>query len=307
MKWSIEKKTGASLAVAGMILLLVAGLLYRNGRSSIEASEWVSHTHEVLGELEATLSALAEAQTLARGYIITGQEVFLEPYQAAAPGVRTKLDRLKSLTADNSRQQRRLAMLEGAVAEKLDSLQQNIDLRRQKGFEAAQQRVATGIGTKQMNQVRTIISEMKQEEEDLLKRRALEFRASTWKASLTFSCVIFLEFLLLGVVYYMFRRDIAQRKRADEALRESEERFRLLVDGVRDYAILMLDPTGRIASWNQGAERIKGYKANEILGRHFSCFYPPEDVQNGKPEHELNTAIAEGGYQDEGWRIRKHE
>ncbi len=75
MKWSIEKKTGAGLAVAGMILLLVAGLLYRNGRSSIEASEWVSHTHEVLGELEATLSAVAGAQTAARGYIITGQEV----------------------------------------------------------------------------------------------------------------------------------------------------------------------------------------------------------------------------------------
>src|SRR6201993_4654833 len=203
MKWSIEKKTGAGLAVAGMILLLVAGLLYRNGRSSIEASEWVSHTHEVLGELEATLSAVAEAQTAVRGYIVTGQEVFLEPYRAAAAGVRANLDRLKSLTADNPRQQGRLAMLERAVAEKLNSLQQNIDLRKQKGFEAAKQRVATGIDTKQMNQVRTIVSEMKQEEEDLLKRRALEFRANTRKTSLMFSCVIFLEFLLLGVVYYV--------------------------------------------------------------------------------------------------------
>jgi PAS domain S-box-containing protein len=305
MKWSIEKKIGAGLAVAGMILLLVAGLLYRNGRSSIEASEWVSHTHEVLGELEATLSAVAEAQTAARGYIITGQNVFLEPYQAEATRVRANLDRLKSLTVDNPRQQSRLAMLERAIADKLDSLQQNIDLRKQKGFEAAQQRVATGIGTKQMNQVRTIISEMKHEEEELLKRRALEFQANTRKASLMFSCVIFLEFLLLGVVYYVLRRDIAQRKRADEALGESEERFRRLVDGVRDYAVLTLDPAGRIASWNQGAERIKGYKTNEILGCHFSCFYPPEDVQNGKPEQELKTAIAEGRFEDEGWRVRK--
>ena len=85
MKWSIEKKTGAGLAVAGMILLLVAGLLYRNGRSFIEASEWVSHTHEVLAELEATLSAVAEAQAATDGYIITGQEVFLKPYQVAGP------------------------------------------------------------------------------------------------------------------------------------------------------------------------------------------------------------------------------
>src|SRR5258708_21204478 len=115
MKWSIEKKTGASLAVAGMILLLVAGLLYRNGRSSIEASEWVSHTHEVLGELEAMLSALAEAQTAARGYIITGQERFLEPYQAAVPADRANLDRLKSLTAPNPRQHDALAMLETSI------------------------------------------------------------------------------------------------------------------------------------------------------------------------------------------------
>ena len=305
MKWSIEKKTGAGLAVVGMILLLVCLIMYRNGRSSIEASKRVSHTHEVLGELEATLSAVAEAQTAARGYIITGQELFLEPYQAAVPAVRANLDRLKSLTADNPRQQGRLAMLERAVAEKLYSLRQNIDLRKQKGVEAAHQRVATGIGTMQMNQVKTIISEMKQEEEDLLKRRALEFRANTRKTSLMFSCVIFLEFLLLGVVNYVFRRDIAQRKRADEALRESEERFRLLVDGIRDYEVLMLDPTGRIASWNQGAERIRGYKADEILGRHFSCFYPPEDVQNGKPEHGLEAAIAEGRCEEEGWRVRK--
>jgi PAS domain S-box-containing protein len=242
---------------------------------------------------------------VARGYIITGQEVFLEPYRAAAPGIRANLDRLKSLTADNPRQQGRLAMLERAVAEKLDSLQQNIDLRKQKGFEAAQQRVATGIGTEQMNRVRTIIFEMKQEEEDLLKRRALEFRANTRKTSLTFSCVILMEFLLLGLVYYVFRRDTAQRRRADEALRESEERVRLLVDGVRDYAVLMLDPAGRIASWNQGAERIEGYKADEILGCHFSRFYPPEDVRNCKPERELKTAIAEGRYEEDGWRVRK--
>src|ERR1700726_527681 len=118
MKWSIEKKTGAGLAVAGMILLLVAGLLYRHGRSFIEASEWVSHTHEVLAELEGTLSGVAEAQTATRGYIITGQEVFLEPYQVAGPAVGGHLARLKTLTADNPNQERRLARLDAAVAEK---------------------------------------------------------------------------------------------------------------------------------------------------------------------------------------------
>jgi PAS domain S-box-containing protein len=104
---------------------------------------------------------------------------------------------------------------------------------------------------------------------------------------------------------YAVARDITMRRRVEEALRKSEEHLRLLVYGVKDYAIFMLAPSGQVASWNQGAERIKGYKANEIIGRHFSCFYPPEDLQNGKPERELQKAIAEGHYAEEGWRIRK--
>jgi PAS domain S-box-containing protein len=97
----------------------------------------------------------------------------------------------------------------------------------------------------------------------------------------------------------------AQILEKELALRQSEERFRLLVEAVQDYAIFMLDPDGKISSWNAGAERIKGYKPQEIVGKHFSCFYPEEDVRNGKPQWELATAAKEGRFEDDGWRIRK--
>ena len=92
---------------------------------------------------------------------------------------------------------------------------------------------------------------------------------------------------------------------AERALGASEQRFRLMVESVQDYAILMLNPEGHVTTWNAGAERIKGYRAEEIIGRHFSTFYPPHDVAAGKPERELAIASAEGRLQDEGWRVRK--
>jgi len=100
-------------------------------------------------------------------------------------------------------------------------------------------------------------------------------------------------------------RDLTHRREAEEALRASEESFRLLVDGVKDYAIFMLDPTGRVVTWNAGAERIKGYRPNEIIGRSFTTFYPPGDIAAGKPDRELLIAERDGRYEEEGWRLRR--
>jgi len=100
-------------------------------------------------------------------------------------------------------------------------------------------------------------------------------------------------------------RDMTAQRQAQQALRESEERFRLLVDAVKDYAIFMLDPDGRVMSWTPGAERIIGYRAEAIIGQHFSQFYPSDDAAQGKPAWELQQALAEGRHEDEGWRIRK--
>jgi PAS domain S-box-containing protein len=105
--------------------------------------------------------------------------------------------------------------------------------------------------------------------------------------------------------YVAIRTDITERKRADEALHESQERFRLLLDGVKDYAIYMLDPGGHVVSWNEGAARLKGYRSEEILGKHFSCFYVPEDRESGKPSRELQESLAKGRFEAQAQRVRK--
>jgi PAS domain S-box-containing protein len=111
---------------------------------------------------------------------------------------------------------------------------------------------------------------------------------------------------LLG--FAKITRDLTQRKLQEENLQQlldSEERFRMLVDQVKDYAIFILDAKGNIATWNQGARRLKGYTADEIIGRHFSIFYTPEALAKDHPTKELNLAVRDGRYEEEGWRVRK--
>jgi PAS domain S-box-containing protein len=105
--------------------------------------------------------------------------------------------------------------------------------------------------------------------------------------------------------YGKVTRDLTERRRAEADLRKSEERLRLLINSVQDYAIFSLDPTGHVSTWNPGAERLKGYSAHDIIGQHFSRFYPEEDVRAGKCELELRDAARIGRFEDEGWRIRK--
>jgi len=100
-------------------------------------------------------------------------------------------------------------------------------------------------------------------------------------------------------------RDVSERQRAQQALQESEERFRLLVEGVQDYAIFMLDPAGHVTSWNTGAERLLGYRPDDILGAHLARFFTAPDVRRGKPDQNLELAKLQGRAEDEGWRVRK--
>jgi PAS domain S-box-containing protein len=570
MKWKMGNRlVFGGFATATAILVFVGWQSYQSTARFAEASEWRKHTYEVLRNLDETVARLVDAETGQRGYLLTGDESYLEPYRAATKNIDRTIRDLKSLTSDNSNQQKRIQILEPLVEKKLAELQRTIDLRRNEGWAAANRVVLEGSGKQAMDQIRAVVAEMTNEEEDLLKLRTQKTNESVARSVRTILSGTLLSILLLVLCFALLQRelsgrkkaqealtrsekwfsttlasigdaviatdmnggvtfmnsvaqsltgwsqaeaagksmelvfdimnketrrpvenpvkkvfregkvvgladhtlllskdgkefdiedsaapiltdtgegfgvvlvfrditekkladeetkrqkellqlilesiadgvvvadsngkfllfnaaaeqvlgigatdtapsqwsdrygsylpdgvtlyppndlplvramrgenvdpielficnpqvpegrllsisgrplkradgalqggvvvfhDMTERKKAEKALRQSEERFRLLVSEVVDYAILMLDPEGHIASWNAGAERIKGYQAQEIIGQHFSRFYSPEDVKAGKPAHELKVAAEQGRFEDEGWRVRK--
>jgi PAS domain S-box-containing protein len=126
---------------------------------------------------------------------------------------------------------------------------------------------------------------------------------SRFWASVTISAIRDASGQLIG--YSKVTRDLSERRRSEDKLRLSEQRYRQLVDSIKDYAVFMLDPQGYVATWNVGAQRIEGYKEEEIVGKHFSIFYPLEDVRAGKCDNELAIATTTGRFEEEGWRLRK--
>ena len=171
MNWSVGTKIGAGYVLALVILVVIGITSYRNTSGFIEASELKVHSYQVLDDLEAVLSALQDAETGQRGYIIVGEDRYLQPYQAGTTAVNQTVQNLRRLTADNASQQRRLDALEPLIASKLAELKQTIDLRKSKGFDAALKLVQSDQGKKAMDDIRKVIADMRNEEKTLLEQR----------------------------------------------------------------------------------------------------------------------------------------
>jgi PAS domain S-box-containing protein len=295
----------AALGAALGTLACVGILSYRKIIREEDDQRWVAHTHVVLQNLDAMLSDLSEEETNQRAFIITGEGSYLMPFESASRQLRWDSDEVSRLTADNPSQQRSLHQLDPLFETRLTELQEGIALRQKQGMPAAVSMVRKGRGKQTMDQIRASIAEMKAEEQRLLRQRLETADVSSHRTKTFIIVGNIFALLFLFAAALVILQEMSRRHEAEDALRAGEERFRLLVSGVKDYAILMLDSEGRVASWNAGAERIKGYSADEILGKHFSVFYPQEEVERGKPQFELKVAEEQGRIEDEGWRVRK--
>ncbi|HZF00842.1 MAG TPA: PAS domain S-box protein [Methylomirabilota bacterium] len=305
MKTSVENKVVVGFATSVLALLGLGWLSYQTSINSTTAQDWVTHTYKVVATLEQGRAILTDAETAQRGYLLTGDEIFSKDTQNAQSRVAGWLVNLRQLTADNLEQQKRLDELHPLISQRLAMLNNRIQLRREKGFQAAVDAVATRQGTALSQKIQNAITAMRDAEDQLLLQRQQALRADTRFAEATILIATALA-VIIGLVAVIFiHRDLKKRREAEEILRQSEERARLMIGSIKDYAVIMLDPGGRVMSWNEGARSIKGYTAEEIVGQHFSKFYPQESVREGWVEKMLSEATAKGRFEHEGWRVRK--
>jgi PAS domain S-box-containing protein len=280
---NLKTKLIAAGGIALLTLSSVGALSYHWTLREDEDQRWVAHTHMVLEKLGLLLRDVISEKMGQQGYALTGKVPQLSSQAPALARVEDDLNEIAALTSDNPRQQQSLRQLRLLLATELSGAPVHRTL------EASLEQVGA----------------MEQEENRLLAQRLKAAQASSRRMKIIIVLGDALAVLFVGVGAYAIHKEMNRRSQAEQNLRESEERFRLMATRVKEYAILMLDPGGRISSWNAGAERIKGYTAEEIIGQHFSRFYSAEDIARGKPDYELKMAAQQGQFEDEGWRVRK--
>ena len=206
--WSIERKINSSFAAALLMLSGIGGASYWSTNQLISMSGWVAHTHEVLQKFNVLLAQLSSAESEERGYIITGNTQYVDSFRLTIDSLNGDLGAIKQLTSDNPNQQQRLQTLHPLISKRLALLRNGIDLRRQKGFPAAQQFVAQGVGQTLSNDIRQIVATMIAEETRLLKIRSEQASITAHNTTFAVGMGGVFAFGLIPLASFVINRDV---------------------------------------------------------------------------------------------------
>jgi CHASE3 domain sensor protein len=241
-----------AFGVAILASLVVAAISYRSMVASTESNQWVRHSHEILERLQYLVAAMQGIESSYRGFILTGEEPYLESYRASILGTEQAEAILGNLTADNAKQEILVPIVE-RLTQKVQFGERVIGLRRTMGLAAAADAVRTGSGEEIMDEFQGVVRQMQYEELQLLMLRDADVKRRFAQTKTVLILGTFLSLAIAVAASWSVQPDNSRRGLAEETLRDSEEKYRLLLDGVQDYAIFMLDQQGRVASWNVGA------------------------------------------------------
>lgn len=269
---SLEKKIAAGFAVALVVLLLVFAVAGWNAHRFDQTLREVDETHRVLNELEQVLVGILSMQTTSRGFVLTGSEEMLRPFEQHEPRLNAAVAALQPLAA-NPIQREKLQALRPALDHAIAIMHERIESRRERGLEASRESAAFLRGEAAVSQVRGLVRQLQEEERRLLAEGARTTSAaarSTIEAALV-GCALAVAFLLSSGL--LARRDFRQRRRAEDALQKSQRMFQRLFDNAPD-AIIQVDRSGLIVRANKQAEVLFGWSTGELTGQRIEQLLP---------------------------------
>jgi PAS domain S-box-containing protein len=300
--------------ISAIVLLGICGIATYLSFSYLRASErWIAHSQEVrvaIGDVESSVSLAARARM---SYLISGGSADLTAYHNAVSRIPQQIQTLRGLTRGNRAQQENCAELENITNARLKDWEVAVDTKSQGQIVDLADVVQQSLNLS--SQSATVGESIRSQEIQVLLQRTLAAQRQFFLAVGAVIASFVFAILFLYLHYRLLTRELFAREEAEQlarsayereaAMREEQERFRLFVDAVQDYAIYVLSPEGQITSWNRGAQRLKGYSASEIIGQHFSVFFTEQDRMAEKPLEELQSAEQKGHFEGEGWRVRK--
>jgi PAS domain S-box-containing protein len=293
MTWVLSKMTTAGFAVSIAIMLTAAGVSWNYTNELQKAASWVSHTHQVLKEIEDIRADKASLESGQRGYLILGDERLLAPREQLKTDVRQDMEDLRRLTADNPHQKSRLDQLEPLVAQRTEFAEQLIAVRRQQGFPAAQSMLATGPGLALSADIERVLGAMRDEEESLLVTREKRAEAVSTATFLLLPVAVFLSLTILSLALFFLNTGVGEQAQTEKKLRASLRDVGDLKTALDEHAIVATtNPQGKITYVNDKFCAISGYSREELLGQDHriinSGFHPKEFIR------DLWTTIGHG-------------
>jgi PAS domain S-box-containing protein len=301
----LDQKVRSAFGFAMLTLLLTGAFSYHWLIVYEDGSRQVLHTHDVLQNIQDLNLAMESIEAISRGFALTGKETDLDNYGANVSGAEQNEAAIRTLTADNPTQQGHFPFIETLTADLIQHADMVIKLRRSQGSAAAASAVEARGNERIKEAFQATTGKMQQEELRLLALRRAETGRDSNRARWVLIAGTLLGMLLVVIAARSVLAESAKRQGSEDALQKSEEKYRMLLDGVQDYAIFMLDPQGQVASWSSSAERMNGYSAREIIGQNFSCFFLKRDIDRGRPEEVLWLAAANGWHEEVGMFVRK--
>lgn len=293
----------STLAVVLALLVGVGLASYVWARRYSERQRWVAHSYQVQAETNALSAAFTSATNARRGYVLTGDESMLGDFDEALRAVDKHLSQLRALTTDNPRQQQRLDQLKPLMDARIELLKRSLHLSSS-SFGTDDEQLEMRQRARELDaQIKPLIAGIQDEEAIVLQFQTNEAD----RVQRRFVAVSVITYLAVaGMLVFLFLRmtaEVSRRTRAEEIAKENEERFRMLVNNVQDYAIIRLGLDGNIITWNRGAERMFGYTAQEIVGKPLHHLF--QTCDGGTPARHLSSALLEGHLQDDCQQVRK--